>query len=357
MRCVFLFFFVLFCFCFFFAYNEQQLLLDRCGFADAAQECHQKLRSLVVGVDSCTINDVLAMYTRSLDLRYDAGTKLALYLLRKHKNDLPVKQLPVLMKDHTEYMMDLMAELLPTNNANSNAPPIFKPQSGKCKSLADTLVRLYETREGADFNIVLKGHNDNTSNSSPMRCHAFVLHARWPYFRAMFDAGMREMQRAKLELPGVGEDGGMHPLVLQAILDVIYLGAVQPNTIKLFNPAVALQLLSVQELYLSSFDAKEQKQENGGGGGDGVGDAMASAFSSLIEWATQLVDRGLNVDNCVEVYKTALEVQAEEVAERSKVLIVANIKRLMANPKHSAAILSLPHDVQLPLLWKCIVSM
>jgi hypothetical protein len=316
----------------------------------------------VVGVDSCTINDVLAMYTRSLDLRYDAGTKLALYLLRKHKNDLPVKQLPVLMKDHTEYMMDLVAELVPTNNANFNSPPIFKPQSGKCKSLTDTLVRLYETREGADFNIVLKGHNDNTPNSAPMRCHAFVLHARWPYFRAMFDAGMREMQRAKLELPGVGEDGGMHPLVMQAILDVIYLGAVQPNTIKLFNPAVALQLLSVQELYLSSFDAKEQKQENGGGDGgdgdgDGDGDATASAFLSLIEWATQLVDRGLNVDNCVEVYKTALEMQVEEVAERSKSLIVANIKLLMANPKHSAAILSLPHDVQLPLLWKCIVSM
>jgi hypothetical protein len=147
----------------------------------------------------------------------------------------------------------------------------------------------------------------------------------------------------------------MHPLVMQAILDVIYLGAVQPNTIKLFNPAVALQLLSVQGLYLSSFDAKEQKQENGGGGGGG--DAMASAFSSLIEWATQLVDRDLNVDNCVEVYKTALEMQVEEVAERSKELIVANIKRLMANPNHSAAILSLPHDVQLPLLWKCIVSM
>jgi hypothetical protein len=286
---------------------------------------------------------------------------LALYLLRKHKNSLPVKQLPALMKDHTEYMMDLMAELLSTDNANSNAPPIFKPQSGKCKSLTDTLVRLYKTREGADFNIVLKGHNDNTSNSSPMRCHSFVLHARWPYFRAMFDAGMREMQRATLELPSVGEDGGMHSLVMQAILDVIYLGAVQPNTIELFNPAVALQLLSVQELYLSSFNAKEQKQENGGGGGggngDGDGDAMASAFLSLIEWATQLVDRGLNVDNCVEVYKTALEMQVEEVAERSKVVIVANIKRLMANPNHSAAILSLPHDVQLPLLWKCIVSM
>jgi hypothetical protein len=340
-----------FFFVFFFTYNEQQLLFDRCGFVDAALQCHQKLRSLVVGVDSCTINDVLAMYTRSLDLCYDAGTKLALYLLRKHKNDLPVKQLDVLMKGHN--VMDLIAELLSTDN--SNAPPIFKPQPGKCKSLADTLVRLYETREGADFNIVLKGHNDNKSNSPPMRCHAFVLHARWPYFRAMFDAGMRETQRAKLELPGVGEDGGMHPLVLQAILDVIYLGAVQPNTIKLFNPAVALQLLSVQGLYLSSFDAKEQKQENGGGGS--VCDAMASAFLSLIEWATQLVDRGLNVDNCVEVYKTALEMQGEVMAERSMVLIVANIKRLVANPKHSAAILSLPHDVQLPLLWKCIVSM
>jgi hypothetical protein len=61
----------------------------------------------------------------------------------------------------------------------------------------------------------------------------------------MFDAGMREMQRAKLELPGVGEDGGMHSLVLQANRSSTFdepLWALPPFQKLMTEPATCIQL-------------------------------------------------------------------------------------------------------------------
>lgn len=91
-----------------------------------------------------------------------------------------------------------------------------------------------------DFSLTIEG--------SPMRfqCHSFILYARWKYFQAMIDAGFKEAQAMRAELPSE-----ILPQTLSVLLRFIYTGCVTQDikdTLDLTKASVA-QLLDIAPQY------------------------------------------------------------------------------------------------------------
>lgn len=201
------------------------------------------------------VEELVQLYCYSLDLNpFDEGQHVALYLLQKHKAALAsyTKRLPELLGKHANKLMGLMQVLQATGNAEPTAP-ITAQMLGAISdfmTVKDALRKLYEQHEKGDFEIAIKGTDQK------LRAHSFVLYALWPYFRLLFDTNMKEKQQMRLELPAVGQDGGISLEMLELIVELCY----NPDALseERVNEALALDALAIANLYLLDFEGEGQ---------------------------------------------------------------------------------------------------
>jgi hypothetical protein len=192
----------------------------------------------------------------------------------------------------------------------ANRPPVM--------TLEACLETLLATRADADFEIAIDGENE------PIPVHFFVLYARWPYFRHMFDSALRNREERRLVLPASNTDNGIQKHILDVIIKFLYSNT-DPSDSDL-DGSGALQLLEVSGLYLSRDEEPE-------------------LFKSLISWASERVNEVMTLYDAVEVFSIAAPLRLDQVASCAKDLIVENIERLMNNEQRSRELKSLPSDL------------
>lgn len=86
-----------------------------------------------------------------------------------------------------------------------------------------------------DFTLII-----NKQDKFELLCHSWILYARWPYFKAMIDAGLDEAREMKAQL---SQD--LHPNTLIVLIRFIYADRVTPEikAILKANPDIGAQLL------------------------------------------------------------------------------------------------------------------
>lgn len=322
-----------------------QCLLNASEFLSEAFNCCLK-PLLTATFDASRSAELVAAYAHALSLRYDQGAQVILAIMRKHRKMIPMKQLPQLLQavGHADLLMDLVQEIVHDDNTQELLQKISvaatKPSAGT-KSVAEALAAIYESQAGCDFSIVIGSPSASTKPVTIM-CHAFVVASRWPYFSHVISADMREAHSSKLTLPAPGEDGGMHPVAVRAILDFVYLGKLRESTKKEFGPIVAMTLLACSDLYFSSV-ADTSKDE-----------ATARYFDPLIAFAKHQVDHGLTYENCISTYTMAMQLGVEDVAKKAMKMIAMNLKRMYKDPAQQEQLKSLSQDV--PDMWQCYLE-
>lgn len=296
--------------------SSVQHLFQQAKLHQLAIECLAQLQAFA-GSDKLSIEQILELYCYALDLHFADGQKVLIFLLRSCKKP-PIKA-ALLRKALQGRPLDVFDALL---DDLLSATPIEEPfellptELNGIVSLEQALQHLLFTKNGADFTITIEGE-------MPVKCHKFVLAARWPYFSKMANSGMRESAEMLLQLPATGSDCGMHPVVLQAILEVCYTGHITYETSMSFDPILALHLLATSALYLHADDGTE------------------NTFEPLLELAELRISSGLNVDNCIEVFRIAFEIGRTEAASKAKALIIANRMACLA-PVRVSEVLALP---------------
>jgi hypothetical protein len=165
-------------------------------------------------------------------------------------------------------LMDLVGcLLLPNDKVLESITSQMLSSSGSFLSLEETLMKLYESRGDADFEIKIKG------SETREKVHSFVMYSNWPYFRTMYDAGLKEKSEHRLELPSVGDDGGMVPDVLQLIIELCYKPKMsKQDMMQLLDTDLASFILPVAGLYLENHENDSK----------GVLDYLVEAASSQI---------------------------------------------------------------------------
>jgi hypothetical protein len=224
-----------------------------------------------------SIQDLVQLYCYSLDLSpFDAGQKVAVYLLQKHIALLRphMKSLPQWLGKHSDKLMDLVqAFAVPVDSVAAPITSQMIATKGNFLPLADTLVKLYSERHKADFEITIK------KTGICEKVHSYVMYSMWPYFRHMYDANTKEKQQRRLELPAVGEDGGMSPQILQLIIEMCYKPGMKDLRQRLSDAATAMQILSISNLYLVNHD-----------------DDAVGTFDGLLALAQRQTTSGINAD-------------------------------------------------------------
>jgi hypothetical protein len=247
-----------------------------------------------------------------------------------------LESVPQWLGNHAIQFIQLMKELLVP--FDTLKPPItadMLASKGNFLGLAESIDALYRTRQNGDFEIVIKG-----SKAKAERVHSFVMYAMWPYFRHMYDAGMKEKHQGRLELPPFGEDGGMSPDVLQLIIELCYKpDALQTNAFERVTATVAMQILPIAQLYLADDENSEEPKQG--------------AFAQLVDLAQSQAVRGLTLDVCIHAYQQAIQYGLNLVADSALAMIVSNIKTLTANPERMAEFKALPSAILSELLRIC----
>jgi hypothetical protein len=276
---------------------------------------------------TATMQDLVELYCYSLDLSpFEVGHKVAVYLLHKHKAQLQVQQVRQWLGKHSGTWDDLTQEFFaPFRDAECPITLQMIAEKGNFLSVADTLAKLYDERHKADFEITIKKSHVRE------KVHSYVMYAMWPYFRSMYDASTK--QRRRLELPAVGEDGGMSPQILQLIIEICYKYNVRDVTQRVIDADLAMQILSIANLYFV-------KHEN---------DSMGT-FDGLIALSQDLVISGLNEDVCIDVFKQASVLGLADVALHARRVIFDNIKTLLATPARYDELQSLSQQMLMDLL-------
>jgi hypothetical protein len=303
--------------------------LELSGFRPYASHCLRQL-DLALKLEKVDFADKLIRLLRhAIDLQpFERGLKECFYLLRLHKSVLNIRHLKESMtgkyEDHfVELMQYLILDGAPESTIGSVEPELtFVP-------LRCALAELWERKQGADFEICI-------GESYSIKCHSFLLYARWPYFRRMMQAGMRESLASRLELPEMGKDGGVDPKALEMALELIYKGYVQYCFE--FTTEVAIHLLSSSKLYFESHDTESSLEVN--------------VFGRLISYAELKIIGTLDLDNCVETFKLALQLGVQSVIEASKAMIVKNFRDLMIKYDKEDDIRDLPADAREDILWR-----
>lgn len=132
-----------------------------------------------------------------------------------------------------------------------------------------------------------------------IKCHRFILQDRWPYF-ANINQNMREATEGRLSLPAAGEPDGMHPIVLNALLEVCYTGEISKETRELITMDIAMHLLSAQ-IYFKTGAVLER------GGKVGVD----PPFRALYAFAEQQFVDGITNENCVDHSQHGVELEPQ----------------------------------------------
>eukprot|EP01122_Echinamoeba_exundans_P001034 TRINITY_DN1097_c0_g1_i6.p1 TRINITY_DN1097_c0_g1~~TRINITY_DN1097_c0_g1_i6.p1 ORF type:complete len:686 (-),score=90.68 TRINITY_DN1097_c0_g1_i6:79-1908(-) len=246
-------------------------LFQAAGLRSAFADCMKLLQDVPLNADSAdATSQLIGLYCHSLDLGpFVEGEQVALYLLRKYRLVIApsTRLIPSLLGQHQSKLIELMAMFV--GSIEATEPDSAPHQSVGCASTSrpvmEALALMFGDRQkNGDFEIVIKGR-------AARKVHGFVMYAAWPYFRHMCDAGMKEKEARRLELPGATDDddaaairmdGGpvMDEAVLDLIIEVAYTQSLVMTPRKLrgrLSVELALSVLSVSELYLRS-DEKEQ---------------------------------------------------------------------------------------------------
>lgn len=206
------------------------------------------------------IESFVWLHCYAVDLDFDLGQKVTLFLLRKNKASLAagIKNLPKWMGRFSDQALELAGKLISHEELRKPINIAELPQQKtkkKFMTIPETMVKLLRdessggssssSTSGAPFHVRVRG-------CPSRRVHAFVLYSRWPFFRKMFDSGFKEKESRLLELPNQNEEGGMHPDVLEIILEFAYTGRLEKAE-KRVDHAVATQILHVADLYLDNY--------------------------------------------------------------------------------------------------------
>lgn len=314
-------------------------LLSTAGFTKSSIKSLRQLNRIGLAMaDSLSIEELVRLYSYALDLdSFQGGLQACLNLLRRHRARLPLPELPDLLKIDPIQVLKLAQQLLQETSPDLEFP-MGMNKSEESHSLMTSLKRLLKTKMGTDFEICVGEHS--------IKCHSFVLASRWPYFRHMLEAGMNEAKKMQLKLPPPGEDGGIHPVSLQAAIDVCYVGKVRKETRDMFTPAHALDVLSIKELYFDWSDVSESEVSVG-----------SRTFGPLIEFASKSAEKGLMSSNCAELYTTALELKMDDLAQKALEVISYHLHEVWQHETQRQILLKLPQEKQLALLWFCFSNL
>jgi hypothetical protein len=154
-----------------------------------------------------------------------------------------------------------------------------------CVAMQQALRNLLESKKDYDFEIILKG----TAKGADVvvKCHRFVLQARWPFFALAVNSNMREATNQRYEMAS-----SMHPKVLNVLLEVAYTGAISDSTRKAFDAATAMQLLAA-EMY---FKTRALASTTSGDDSNNVVE-VDEPFGELIALAQKTVLAGISASN------------------------------------------------------------
>jgi hypothetical protein len=193
------------------------------------------------------VQELVQLYCYCLDLKpFEEGRQVALFLLQKHSTELKphMASVPQWLGKHADAFINLIQDLIGAFDPTKvPITPSMLAEKGNFASVAAVLEALYAERASGDFDIIIKG-------AKPEKVHSYVMYARWPYFRQMYDANMKEKRQGKLALPASNEDGGMAPELLQLIIALCYKpNMLRDNSGQIVTLPVAIQLLSISDLY------------------------------------------------------------------------------------------------------------
>eukprot|EP01122_Echinamoeba_exundans_P008459 TRINITY_DN2809_c0_g1_i2.p1 TRINITY_DN2809_c0_g1~~TRINITY_DN2809_c0_g1_i2.p1 ORF type:complete len:647 (+),score=123.06 TRINITY_DN2809_c0_g1_i2:57-1943(+) len=268
-----------------------------------------------------TLEELLEIYCYCLDLNpFDEGMDVVINLLRKRRSEIGTQatRIPLLLGKHSDKALEFMGLVMSRQEEKPNAQTqtgADRPPSGDLEQCLDSM---FTTKVDADFEIAINGEQES------IIAHSFVLYARWPYFRHMFDSDLRHQEQRRLVIAGPNTEGGIPKHVLGAIIKFLYMGK-EPAESDL-DANGALQLLAVSGLYLSRDDEPQ-------------------LFKSLVSWSSDRVNESLTLYNAVEVFRMAADLKLDQVAACAKGLIVENIQRFMKNDKRSNELKSLPSEL------------
>lgn len=99
--------------------------------------------------------------------------------------------------------------------------------------------------------------------SNSIRCHSFVLAARWEYFRTMLSMGGREFSEKTLCLPPAASEFGLSLAAVRVVIEFCYTGSVSDETVDKATADDLLCILSAQDLYFLQFPTPAGATTNG----------------------------------------------------------------------------------------------
>jgi hypothetical protein len=294
--------------------------------------CFRKLQGIKPDPDPLkAAAELIGLYCYSLDLpNFVDGEKIAMYLLQKHRKLIAPQtaQIQTLLGRHSNRFLDLVTMFIDNAEAISPLQTLQCASSDRSpsNSIGESLAKLHASRQKTgDFTIVIKGQRAR-------KVHAFVMHSAWPYFRRMFDAGLKEKQERRLSLPQIGEDGGVDEEVLDLIIELGYYRDLVQRTEQLrgkLSVGLALQILSISELYLQS-DAGE-----------------TNIYTTLVEECTQFAFE--DDDHCLKAYRLAIELKMDNFASQAKQSVLRKFPKLAKEPATKQQTEALPkkqlHDL------------
>jgi hypothetical protein len=250
-------------------------------------------------------------------------------LLRKHKSLVPVGKLPQILHEHPEESEKLLELLL----KESHLSPTASCQSNtSTHTIIDTLRILHDRREQGDFEIQISG------TEIAVKCHAFVIQTRWPYARIMLSSvNFEDVVKHRMKFPPPGEEGGLHKGAIEAMLDLLYLGNVRPETLSGLSPAAALTITSNIDLYFSSMD-------------------HPALFRHLIQSAETVLNESVTAGNCLELYQVATGIGATQAIEHAKEVFVQNFTAIWEDTAQQERLFALEPAVRERLLWASMAA-
>jgi hypothetical protein len=314
---------------------QLQLLGHSADMHSARFQCLKKLEAVQPDQDPHKATaELIGLYCYSLDLaNFDDGEKIAMYLLQKHRQLIAPQaaQIQTMLGRHGHRFFDLVTMFIAQVEASSPLPTLQAESSetnSTSFSVGEALIKLYSARQKTgDFTIQIKGRRAR-------KVHAFVMHSAWPYFRHMFDAGLKEKQERRLSLPYIDEDGGVDEKALDLIIEVAYNRDLIWQRKQLrpkLSVELALQLLSVSELYLRAHDGE------------------TNIFGKLVDECAKFALE--DDDHCIKVFNIASEFGMTDIAARAKARIISKLPALTSEESAKQEIEQLPKEHVLDLYF------
>jgi hypothetical protein len=305
------------------------------------------LKHLLDSVEVATIDDLLAAYNHAIELRFELASQVLLAILVKLRTNSSSKQLLILL-DKIGNTGDDVGNSLETVRKRLDRKAAKQQGQSETRTIAEVLETLYDSLDGADFRIKIKG------GSARFKCHAFIVASRWSYFRQKVTAESKEARECKLVLPALGSSSskskteGMHPAALRAILDMVYLNRLREDTKKELAPLIAKALLSTYDVYLMPSPTGAGIVE------DAVQNSLTHFFDPLIEFAKEKMDQIIDYDNCVANFMAAMELGMLDDAKAAMKVLARNLKQLARDPVHQKQLKAICEDN--PEVWKLYID-